>query len=166
MRHPLIRLPFFALALAALACSVFGSPTATPPPVSSPASSPTLPPVSSPASSPSPQSASPKPARTAFDSVIAMLGPMGEVSPEMALQAFALAVAPLPGVTPPTGAPGQLDADAAVAWVSEDWDQLSPAQQTAIKDALAAMPDPYANDRAPAASAPGLTPAAGQLAAG
>ena len=97
MRHRRIRLPFFALALAALACSVFGSPAATP----------------SPAASPSPQPAFPKPTVTAFDSVIAMLGPKGEVSPEMELQAFALAIAPLPGVTPPTGAPGQLDADAA-----------------------------------------------------
>jgi hypothetical protein len=157
MRHRLVRLPFFALTLAALACSVFGIPAATPPPVPSPVSSPSQPPMPSPASSPSPRPASPKPAVTAFDSVIAMLGPQGEVSPEMALQAFALAIAPLPGVTPPAGAPGQLDADAAVAWVSEIWDQLSPAQQTAITDALAFMPDPYGSPRTPAASAPSLT---------
>ncbi len=79
----------------------------------------------------------------AFDTLISMLGPSGEVSPEMALEAFALAVAPLPGVTPPAGAPGHLDADTAVAWVSQVWDQLSPARQTAIEQALEAMPDPF-----------------------
>jgi len=89
-----------------------------------------------------------------------MLGPQGEVSPEMALQAFALAIAPLPGVTPPAGAPNHLYADAAVAWVGQVWNQLSPEQQTAITNALAAMPDPYGGARKPAASAPSLTLAA------
>ncbi|MEO5885384.1 MAG: hypothetical protein ABIQ58_07725 [Candidatus Limnocylindrales bacterium] len=80
---------------------------------------------------------------TAFDAVVAMLGPEGEVSHQMALQAFALAVAPLPGVTPPEGILGHLDADAAVAWVTQLWDRLDSAQQQAIERALAAMPDPY-----------------------
>jgi DNA-binding CsgD family transcriptional regulator len=147
MRHHLIRLPVVTLVLAALACGMLGSPAATPA-------------VPSPAASPSSQPASPTPAAPAFNSVIAMLGPKGEVSPEMALQAFALAIAPLPGVTPPAGALGNLDADAAVAWVSQVWDQLSPAQQTTITDALALMPDPYGSARTPAASAPSLTLAA------
>ena len=32
------------------------------------------------------------------------MGPNGEVTKKMALKAFSLAIAPLPGVTPPTGA--------------------------------------------------------------
>ncbi len=79
----------------------------------------------------------------AFDALVSRLGPNGEVSPEMALEAFALAVAPLPGVTPPTGPPGHIDADLAVAWVWQVWDQLSPAQQTAIERALEVMSDPF-----------------------
>lgn len=149
MRHRLIHLPVVTLALAALACGMLASPAATP----------AVPPLTA-----SPQPASPTLAAPAFDSVIAMLGPNGEVSSEMALQAFALAVAPLPGVTPPAGEPGNLDANAAVAWVSQVWDQLSPAQQIAITDALAVMPDPYGSTRTPAASAPSLTLAAWQLA--
>src|SRR5438874_2417189 len=72
------------------------------------------------------------PADTAFGAVLAKIGPHGEVTPEMALEAFALAVAPLPGVTPPAGPPGDLDADLAVAWVARVRDQLSPDQQAAI----------------------------------
>src|SRR5205823_3319081 len=141
------------LTLAALACGMFASPVATTG-------------VPSPAASASPQPASPTPATPAFDAIIAMLGPKGEVSPEMALQAFALAIAPPPGVTPPAGTLGNVDADAAVAWVSQVWDQLSPAQQSSITAALVAMPDPYGSLRKPAASAahPGLVawqPAAG-----
>ena len=120
------------------------------------------PPASATAPSPSGPPSSTMPDPTAFDSVIAMLGPEGEVSPEMALQAFALAVAPLPGVTPPAGPNEWPDADAAVAWVSQVWDQLTESQQTAIDRALDSMPDPFSDSGAASASAAGVTLAAWQ----
>lgn len=102
------------------------------------------------------------PGASAFDVVTSMMGPVGEVSAEMALQAFALAVAPIAGVTPPAGAPGSLDADAAVAWVLQRWNELDPAQQAAIERALAALPDPFADrDPTPAFSS-GISLAAWQ----
>lgn len=120
-------------------------------------------PVSGPASSsaPLPTAAIPSalPGETAFDQVVAMLGPEGEVSPELALQAFALAVAPIPGVTPPEGPNQWPDADAAVAWVLQVWDQLPASQQTSIEQALAGMRDPFSENEAPVSGA-GITLAA------
>ena len=97
------------------------------------------------------------PGDSAFDAVVSLIGPKGEVSPEMALQAFSLAVAPLPRVTPPTGSPSNLDADLAVKWVSEVWDQLSSEQQTAINKALEVMSDPYFESSANSANPANIT---------
>lgn len=152
-------LPLLAVLVIAAACSSTPatSPTLSPAGSASTSSEPssTAIPTGSAAAPPTSTAAAPSapPAATAFDAVIAMLGPQGDISPEMALEAFALAVAPLPGVTPPAGAPGHLDADMAVAWVSQVWDQLSAPQRTAIDNALGAMPDPYGNRSAASASA-------------
>jgi len=89
-----------------------------------------------------------------------MLGPDGEVSSEMALQAFALAIAPLPGVTPPAGPNEWPDADTAVAWVSQVRDQLTESQQTAIDRALDRMPDPFLDVGETPLSGAGITLAA------
>ena len=43
-----------------------------------------------------------------YAKLFAQIGPNGEVTKEMALEAFSLAIAPLPGVTVPTGAPPTL----------------------------------------------------------
>jgi hypothetical protein len=75
----------------------------------------------------------------------------------MALQAFSLAVAPLPGVILPSGTRSNLDASLAVNWVSEVWDQLSAEQQSAIERALEAMPDPYRDSGERSASPANLT---------
>jgi len=99
------------------------------------------------------------PSVDAFDQVIAMLGPEGDVSPEMAVQAFALAVAPIPGVTPPEGPNQWPEADAAVAWVLQVWDQLPTSQQTSIEQALAGMRDPFSENESPNSGA-GITLAA------
>jgi len=123
-----------------MACST--APVATP----STAGPTTSEPVSS--SAPLPTAARPSAltGETAFDQVIAMLGPDGEVSSEMALQAFALAIAPIPGVTPPSGSNPSPNADAALEWILGTWDELSSAQRTAVQTALDALPDPFIDD--------------------
>src|SRR4051794_13197373 len=100
------------------------------------------------------------PGETAFDQVIAMLGPDGTATPEIALEAFALAVAPLPGVTVRQGPNEWPDADAAVAWVAHVWDQLDPAQQKAIGQALNDLPDPYSEAGQSPVADPAVTLAA------
>jgi hypothetical protein len=78
--------------------------------------------------------------RTAWQGVLAQIGPRGEVSKEMALEAFSLAVAPLPGATTPAGArPAAtelLDGTPAIYWLERVWDQLTGEQQQAALDAL------------------------------
>jgi hypothetical protein len=97
---------------------------------------------------------------TAWDQVVSQIQPDGTVTADTALQAFALAVVPLPGVTPPAGQAGDLNADLAVAWVNQVWAQLSVDQQAAITAALEPMQDPYRADADTPASAPGLRMAA------
>ena len=86
-----------------------------------------------------------------YDQLRAQVGPNGEVTRDMALQAFSLAIAPLPGVSVPTGAPPNLDrqADAtfAVLWTMRYLDQLTPEQHAVVDPILAADP-----------TAPRLTP--------
>ncbi|CAN5773264.1 hypothetical protein BH24CHL5_BH24CHL5_06920 [soil metagenome] len=144
--------------LIAMACSA--APVTGPGATQSAARPATSEPVSGSAPLPTSTLPSALPGETAFDQVIAMLGPEGDVSPEMAVQAFALAVAPLPGVTPPAGPNEWPDADAAVAWVAQVWDQLTASQQTAIDRALDGMPDPFSDSGAASASAAGNTLAA------
>ena len=82
----------------------------------------------------------------AFDLVLDMIGPAGEVSVDMALQAFALAIAPLPGVTAPAGPNTRPDANIALGLVLKVWDSLSSAQRAAVESALEAFPNPYVSD--------------------
>lgn len=93
---------------------------------------------------------------SAFQAVIAQLSPDGHVSPEMALQAFSLAVAPLPGVKVPAGTPGDINASLAVDWVGEVWNQLGRSNQAAIEKALAAMSDPFPAQKAQSLSSSNL----------
>ena len=92
---------------------------------------------------------------TPYEQLWAQVRPDGTVSKEVALQAFALAIAPLPGVTPPGGAPTPLyeraDGTFAIAWLQPYVDQLTPDQKAAIEVAL--TPDP---------NAPAITPESGQ----
>ena len=79
----------------------------------------------------------------AFDVLLSSLGPNGEVSVATALEAFALSVAPLPGVKPPGGSLAGIDADAAVTWIGQVWPELSADQRSAIDVALAPLADPF-----------------------
>ena len=83
-------------------------------------------------------------AQSPYQQLQAQVRPDGSVSKETALEAFALAIAPLPGVTPPSGAKPQLyeqiDGTFAVDWLLPYLDQLTPNQQAAVNAALAADP--------------------------
>ena len=79
-----------------------------------------------------------------YAQLFAQVGPDGEVTKETALEAFSLAIAPLPGVTVPTGAPPtdaeREDGTFAVDWLRPYMNQLTPDQTAAVDAALA--PDP------------------------
>ncbi len=89
-----------------------------------------------------------------YEQLWAQVMPDGSVSKDTALEAFALAIAPLPGVTPPSGAATPLyermDGSFAIDWLMPYYDQLAPDQQKAVDAALA--PDPNAIVHAPGAS--------------
>jgi hypothetical protein len=97
-----------------------------------------LPGAASPSAAPDTESAYAK----LFDQV----GPNGEVTKEIALEAFALAIAPLPGITPPTGAPVQeyerLDGTFAIDWIRPYIDELPPAQKQVVMSVVAAPGGP------------------------
>jgi hypothetical protein len=80
-----------------------------------------------------------------YAQLFAQVGPNGEVTKEMALEAFSLAIAPLPGVTVPSGpAPSvseQKDGTFAVDWLMPYYDELTSDQQKAVDAALARAPD-------------------------
>lgn len=86
------------------------------------------------------------PAGTQWQQVLAGIGPKGEVEPAMALAAFSLAVAPLPGVDLPAGpSPTSaeiIDGAAPVRWLLRVWDRLTPEQQAAATVALSALGRP------------------------
>jgi hypothetical protein len=92
---------------------------------------------------------------TPYEQLWAQVRPDGTVSKEVALQAFALAIAPLPGVTPPGGAATPLyeraDGTFAIDWLAPYVDELTPDQKAAVQAALT-----------PNQSAPAITPSADQ----
>ena len=89
-----------------------------------------------------------------YAQLFAEVGPNGEVTKETALEAFSLAIAPLPGVTVPTGAPSTVaereDGTFAVDWLRPYMHQLTPDQAAAVEAALA--PDPQAPVSTPESS--------------
>jgi len=79
---------------------------------------------------------------SAWETVLAEVQPDGTVTADTALAAFALAVGPVPGATPPAGATEPIDSGTlAVAWVFDHWDDLDEAQREAVLDALEAPTD-------------------------
>jgi hypothetical protein len=102
-------------------------------------------------------------APTAWQQVLGRIGPDGRVSTETALQAFALAVGPVPGVSGPAGAAGEIRSGTlAVEWVVGHWRELSAAQRQAVRAAISgdAQPHRFAAPRAaPAAPAAPAVPA-------
>jgi hypothetical protein len=102
-----------------------------------------------------PPKKSPVPAGSAWAKVQAKISPDGEVSTATALQAFALAVAPLPGVHAPSGAKSNVaEGGETVRWVIAHWDDLTPAQQAAVQKALTGSPTPTGGGGGPGRSVP------------
>ena len=79
-----------------------------------------------------------------YAQLFAQVGPNGEVTKEMALEAFSLAIAPLPGVTVPSGPDPQpyerADGTFAIDWIQPFLDQITPDQKSAVDAALGAPP--------------------------
>jgi von Willebrand factor type D domain len=96
--------------------------------------------------------------RTAFERVLDGIADDGSITPRLALNAFAIAYGPLPGVKRPAGpAGGPPSATEAMMLVARVWDRLTPAQQRAVDEALGAPHDATSPPVARAA-APKLTP--------
>jgi len=135
-----------------VAAIVFSACQSSPPPPATQISSHLTPPPSATNTAPAPTEAASTEV-TAWDQVLSQIQPDGTVTAETALQAFALAVSPLPGITTPDGTPGDVDADLAVPWVEQVRDQLGTEQQAAIDAALAKLSNPFTTGGlAPAAS--------------
>jgi len=80
---------------------------------------------------------SPQPeAPSAWDQTLAEIGEDGKVSLTTALKAFALAIAPLPGVQVPAGKVDIFSGTIAINWVIAHWAELTNPQQSAVENAL------------------------------
>ncbi|MDP2290830.1 MAG: hypothetical protein Q8M22_06550 [Actinomycetota bacterium] len=79
-----------------------------------------------------------------WDDLLGTIGDDGEVSLELALDAFSLGVAPLPGSEVHRDHADETvpDATSAVAWVLRHFDELSPEQQHAVAVALSPLDTP------------------------
>src|SRR5688572_12447073 len=110
----LLRALAMTIALAALTTSCAGVQTATPTP--SPAAS-----------------AQSDAAPSAYDRLFKRVGPDGEVDLQTALDAFALAIGPVPGAQPVTGAPPEphevKSGTFAVRWIMNHYSELSAEQK-------------------------------------
>jgi hypothetical protein len=71
-----------------------------------------------------------------WDQTLAETNPDGTVSLATALKAFALAIGPVPGVTPPPGPVDIVSGTIAVRRVLAHWAELSQEQRAAVRDAL------------------------------
>ena len=94
-----------------------------------------------------------------YAQLFSQVRPDGTVSEETALEAFALAIAPLPGVTPPTGAAPtpaeQQDGTFAIDWIEPYLGDLTDAQRAAVAAA-----------ESPAPNAPVITPGSSRIGRG
>jgi hypothetical protein len=72
----------------------------------------------------------------AWAELTSKIGPEGEISLELALESFALAIGPLPGVQTPEGQPGVFSGTEASRWVLQHWDGLTPEQEEAADEYL------------------------------
>ena len=103
--------------------------------------------------------------RTAWEQELSNLAEDGTRSVESALRLFAMAFGPLPDVAVASDDPGEImSGSVAARAIRAHWDDLSPAQRTAVEQYLAIPPDvePYA---VPATSA-NAQPAPGPVALG
>ncbi len=122
-------------------CGLSAPPTGTPS-----LSAPATPTALAPADTPPPETAAEP---SAWEQVLNQIEPDGTVSAETALQAFSLAIGPLPGVTVPTG-PAQpiLSGSGAIRWLVGHWSEISAAQRA---EAVRLRPDLAGLDSAPPA---------------
>jgi hypothetical protein len=73
----------------------------------------------------------------AWNQLMGTIRPDGTVSKDTALKAFALAIAPLPGVDVPEAAPGSiLDGTPALRWLVAHWSEITPAQRDAAASVI------------------------------
>jgi hypothetical protein len=77
-----------------------------------------------------------KPGPSVWDTTLEEIGDDGTVSLATALKAFALAIAPLPGVSVPDTERTIVSGTIAVNWVLAHWAELTPDQQNAVEAAL------------------------------
>jgi hypothetical protein len=79
-------------------------------------------------------------AKTAWVRVLDQVRPDGSVSVSTALQAFSLAIAPLPGVRVPAGPAGRIpDGTLAINWALSKLNRMTPAQRAAVEQVLARL---------------------------
>ncbi len=76
---------------------------------------------------------------TAWEEFLAEMDDDGRVSKETALEAFALAYGPIPGVEVRAGEPGAVASMTARSWLSHHLDQLTPEQTEAIRARLESL---------------------------
>ena len=90
-----------------------------------------------PAAAPAPPGPAAAPPATAWQRVLSQVGPDGSISKQTALEAFVLAIGPLPGVRTPAG-PTQVvdDGSGAVRWLLGYYSELTAAQQAAVRQLL------------------------------
>ena len=91
--------------------------------------------------SPSATSSEPQvPSKSVYGRLFQRVGADGSVDKQLALDAFSVAIAPLPGVGTPPGDPPapyeQADGTFAVRWIERYRDQLTPEQRAAVDAAL------------------------------
>ena len=79
---------------------------------------------------------------TAWDRTLTKVGDDGSVSPDVALDAFAIAYGQIPGAKRPKGPLGEPEPSLAWPLALQVWDQLSQAQRDAIQAKLGASYDP------------------------
>jgi hypothetical protein len=104
------------------------------------------------------------PPPTVWDTLMGQIGPDGHWDVATSLQAFALAFGPLPGVTVPSGTPGELpSADMVLDDIFYHWPALSSAQQQAVTTILQtlALPSIHAMHIMAAAYSPPIPAKAG-----
>src|SRR5512141_363933 len=111
------------------------SPTSAPTSIASLVASPTVPPTAPPTP---PASLLPAPSPgPAWQSILTAIGDDGTVSTETALQAFSLAIGPLPGVSLPAGEAGTMQSGSmAVRWLVSHWQEISADQKQAAINML------------------------------
>ena len=92
---------------------------------------------------------------SAWQAVLDQVQPDGTVSAQTALQAFAVAFGPLPGVSVPPGDPGTIPSGtAALRWLVGHWQAITPEQRAAAAALVPELQDLRAGSTATGVNAP------------